>query len=85
MTPISSRSGPRTNPPPDPSRPPTVPPKIPQSAQHKMWIGVHSMEASQIDSVLPLLIPFLCTLYSLTASYPNNANAIGNCQKAQKF
>ena len=81
MTPISRRSGPRMNPPPEPSRPPTVPPKIPHIEQNAMCITVHPMEASQIDSVLPVLILFLCSLYNLTDSYPNTPSAMGNWDK----
>jgi hypothetical protein len=78
MTPISRSRGPRMNPPPEPSRPPTVPPRIPQSEQKAMWTAVHSIEASQIDSLLPVLILFFCSLYSLTDSYPNTPSAVGN-------
>lgn len=78
MTPISRRRGPRMNPPPEPSKPPTVPPKMPQRAQNAIWRAVHPMEASQIFSVLPVLILFLCSLYNFTASYPNTPSATGN-------
>lgn len=84
MTPISSSRGPKMNPPPDPSRPPTQPPKMPQSEQNAMWVAVHPMEASQIDSVFPVLILFLCSVYSLTDSYPNTPSAMGNWSRRDK-
>lgn len=72
------------NPPPEPSRPPTVPPKIPHREQSARFIRVHSIEASQTDSVLPFILLILLSLYSLTASYPNTPNAIGNFQTKRK-
>lgn len=65
-------------PPPEPSKPPTVPPRIPQIAQNAICIAVHSIEASQICSVFPVLILLLCSLYNLTASYPKTPKAVGN-------
>lgn len=83
MTPISRRSGPRMKPPPEPSRPPTQPPRIPQSAQKAMWMAVHRIVASQMASVLPAHILFLCSRYSFAASYPNTPTATGNCRETR--
>lgn len=78
MTPISSKRGPRMNPPPEPSSPPTVPPKMPQSAQNTRFGIVHSIAASHTDSVFPVFLLLLLSVYNLTHSYPKTPSATGN-------